>query len=177
MEHLFIATVNTPGYLPEGEPGYFTSATEAWDWLRGERYDALDDAEVDPDTDATVATLRSLSDGLLWDELGEEVSGAGSVGGTTPGYDGDHDLGVVYSVTAEPIPNEPDSTAYAHLGRMVCAILGSSLEWDSSYMESIAEEAERLGMPAIGGQKNTDLALWRRVADEEGVGHDDDWAE
>jgi hypothetical protein len=179
MHHLFIATINTPGYLPEGDPGYFFNATEAWDYLRGERYDAFTDADLDEGTDPTFARLRSLSEGLLWDELGwdDTARGAGSVNGSTPGYDGDHDLGLAYTVTAYALDDEPDTAAYAGFGRMVAIILGSNKWQGFDLIASLKDQAQVFGLPGITDQSNAELALWRILADEEVVGHDDDWNE
>jgi hypothetical protein len=81
----FSSFVNTPGYLPDDmeDVEWSADAKEAWDFLRNERMVALENADIDPDTDATFAHLRSLSEGLLWEELGDaEHPGAGVIIGT-----------------------------------------------------------------------------------------------
>ena len=87
----YIATINTPGYLPDGDdgPAVFDTAAEAWAYLRAEREEAWDEAEQ----------AMPVQDRVI---LGTAERGAepGSVTLTTPGYDGDHDLGKAYSVTA-----------------------------------------------------------------------------
>lgn len=108
---LYEATVNTPGYLPEAdEPALFETVREAWEYLADERREAEDAAwEADLETaegySATVNTLEQFSRGQFEPSLGaSDDDGTGVVYGTTPGYDGDHDLGKAYSVTvAEPI--------------------------------------------------------------------------
>lgn len=98
----YLATINVPGYLPmDDDPPIFDAAREAWAYLADERRDAEDSAfQPGDDTgfSATVNMLESLGDGTLsLDEVG--VDGTGSVGGVTPGYTGDHDLGLIYSVS------------------------------------------------------------------------------
>jgi hypothetical protein len=86
----YVATINVPGYLPmDDDPPEFDTAREAWEWLAQERQAAEEDADI-PEWSETQSTLRLFADGS---------PGTGVVYGTTPGYDGDHDLGLVYSVT------------------------------------------------------------------------------
>lgn len=85
---LYLATINTPGYLPEAEPAYFDTAAEAWDHLWDEHTRACEDAE----RDVSIHASTSFSD----------VRHQGTTDALvlpTPGYDGDHDLGVTYTVT------------------------------------------------------------------------------
>jgi hypothetical protein len=97
---VYVATINVPGYLPmDDEPPTFESAADAWTYLRDERDHGLDAAYVDDDETADRAyeelcemLARSINDGGPWD-------GTGTVYGDTPGYGGDHDLGLAYSVT------------------------------------------------------------------------------
>ena len=87
---MYLATMNVPGYLPMGDPVEFDSAEMAWDYLASERNTDLDNYEAPwPADDAAAIAMDALK--------AENVGG--SVWGTTPGYDGDHDLGLVYSVT------------------------------------------------------------------------------
>lgn len=104
---LYQAIINTPGYLSEqDEPPVFTSAREAWGYLADERREAEDAAweaflEVAEGYSATVNTLEAFSRGEFEPSLGaSDDDGTGVVYGSTPGYDGDHDLGKAYSVTA-----------------------------------------------------------------------------
>lgn len=94
----YAATYYTPGYLPDGvEPApLFSSATDAWLHLAELRGMALVEDGQDPEKDYTVKRLR----GLARDAVNHPLMSAGAIGGTTPGYDGDHDLGVMYSVEA-----------------------------------------------------------------------------
>lgn len=93
----FVATINTPGYLPDAdEPTVFDTASEAWAYLEQERQDEESEAA---EGDAFLPTecllqLRRIAEdarmGLVTPEW---------VIGDTPGYEGDNDLGVAYSVT------------------------------------------------------------------------------
>ncbi len=95
----FLATINVPGYLPvEDEPHVFETAHEAWQYLMNERMADEDAAEV-PGLGYSITVTRlsdrmvdSAADGTSWD-------GTDTYYGDTPGYDGDHDLGLAYSVT------------------------------------------------------------------------------
>lgn len=88
----FQAIINTPGYLPQqDETPEFETCEAAWDYLRDERIRDLDDVMNDEDDDAIDNALEEM------ESLMSEPS-VGTVYGFTPGYDGDHDLGVAYSV-------------------------------------------------------------------------------
>ena len=94
---VYVATVNVPGYLPmDDEPATFETAAAAWLYLADERERGLEHAEIegDDDTADNLATMadRCQMDGGPWD-------GTGAVYGDTPGYDGDHDLGLAYCVS------------------------------------------------------------------------------
>jgi hypothetical protein len=99
----YLATTNVPGYLPmDDDPPIFDTPREAWAYLADERRDAEDSA-FQPGDDvgftATVNMMESLGDGTLdLDEAGCS-DGTGTIHGDTPGYDGDHDLGLNYTVT------------------------------------------------------------------------------
>jgi len=103
----YIATVNTPGYMPmDDEPPVFETAEAAWWYLYHERVDA----EVNAPCDLCHDTLSHGPFGDCDDdsdtgrELGQMArkNEEGTVYGPTPGYDGDHDLGLAYSVTYHP---------------------------------------------------------------------------
>jgi hypothetical protein len=86
----YIATMNTPGYLPQDdEPPVFDTAPEAWAYLAEERRH-VEDEEGEGDYSDVVNELDAY-----------ESSGHGPdvVYGPTPGYTGRHDLGIAYSVT------------------------------------------------------------------------------
>lgn len=83
---MYQAIINVPGYLPMSDDEmFFDSIKEAWEWLAEERsrgFFDLDEAEL------TVTGLESI---LSQDQCG-------TVYLSTPGYDGDHDLGLAYCV-------------------------------------------------------------------------------
>lgn len=101
----YITIVNVPGYLPDGmdeEPAEFDTAKDAWYALYHERIDDESNypcplcndtmthgpfGDCDDDSDAATA----LADMARRDEPGVCYL-------STPGYDGDHDLGLAYSV-------------------------------------------------------------------------------
>lgn len=83
----YVATVNIPGYLPmDEEPAVFDTAHEAWEYLALERA-----ASTDEDWDSDGDTVQALYDAA-------RTNAEGTVYGPTPGYDGNHDLGLAYSV-------------------------------------------------------------------------------
>lgn len=88
----FIAVITVPGYLPDSEPVEFDTAREAWGYLMSERAQDLWTAESfeSPSIDATWLKLRNA----------RQLGSPGTVYGDTPGYDGDHDLGLAYEVQA-----------------------------------------------------------------------------
>lgn len=104
---LYVALINTPGYLPEVDPVYFDGAREAWQYLVSERMRAEDeylgipDNPSDPDGPCHYSdtVIRLKAEAYAVDVDGRTMSGEGCVYGNTPGYDGSHDLGVAYSVT------------------------------------------------------------------------------
>lgn len=86
----FTAIINTPGYLPDSDDvPVFDTPGEAWAYLADERREAEDAFTFARDYSDTVNTL----DAYATANHGEDV-----VYGPTPGYDGDHDLGIAYSV-------------------------------------------------------------------------------
>jgi hypothetical protein len=90
---MFQAIINTPGYLSnQDELPEFETAAQAWEHLASERQrdlenDMNDDADLVEEDQALIEMDSHAEDGNL-----------GTVYGRTPGYDGDHDLGVAYSV-------------------------------------------------------------------------------
>lgn len=96
----YAATINVPGYLPmEDDPPVFDDPKDAWEYLADERergFDGIEDQMTDED---------------LWHYLvaqAEEPTGdgTGAAYGPTPGYKGDHDLVLVYSVILVEDPPE-----------------------------------------------------------------------
>lgn len=108
---MYVATINVPGYLPmDDDPPVFDMAINAWEWLAEQREseeDQFEDWEGDNglgEYSSTVATLRYLGSqdhqpGNPHEDWPTAANGTGTVYGSTPGYDGDHDLGLAYSVT------------------------------------------------------------------------------
>jgi len=101
----YVATINVPGYLPESEPVEFDTAQEAWRHLADERQLAEDDAQPDAEGPYS-ATYDDLLDRAVQSTYQGPV--IDTVYGPTPGYEGDHDLGLAYSVeyTDEPVPQD-----------------------------------------------------------------------
>ncbi len=88
--HQYVATINTPGYLPwADEPAVFDSIREAWEYLESE-YQRMNDTDL-PQPDDYEETLIGFTTRVNWDQPGNLYA-------NTPGYEGDHDLGLVFSV-------------------------------------------------------------------------------
>lgn len=105
----YVATMNVPGYLGmDDEPPVFDTAQEAWAYLAEQRErdedDFGDEGEEYSDTRETLAVLGEAAhwkrgDLDVWLAThGVAGDGTGAVYGSTPGYQGDHDLGVAYCV-------------------------------------------------------------------------------
>jgi hypothetical protein len=87
----YVATINVPGYLPmSDDPPVFDTAREAWEYLSEAHKVAADDAEA-----------WRIDNGIEREahEMDEMGSREGVIYASTPGYEGDHDLGLAYSVT------------------------------------------------------------------------------
>lgn len=105
----FLATTNIPGYCPmDDDPPVFDTAQEAWAYLAKLRERDEDSADYgDADTgeySETVITLRYIASadhehGSPHEDWPTSPDGSGVVYGDTPGYDGDHDLGLAYVVS------------------------------------------------------------------------------
>lgn len=97
----FVATINVPGYSPmDDDPPTFEKAQDAWAYLasereRGEEFNETEDGFTD-----TFHRLTDLAD--------DPSSGVGYVLGGTPGYDGEHDPGLAYSVNLVDETDVPD---------------------------------------------------------------------
>jgi hypothetical protein len=91
VEPTYLALINTPGYLPEDEPVEFETIAEAWTYLAEERRGDEDNVEGTDGYSEIAAKLAEMAEAA-----NPQCS---AVYGPTPGYDGDHDLGVVYTVT------------------------------------------------------------------------------
>lgn len=91
---MFVATVNVPGYMPmDDEPPTFETAREAWQYLVTEVERQWDEYPED-ENGACVEAHTAMHV--------QDQSRPGSVYTDTPGYEGDWDLGLVYSVTEVP---------------------------------------------------------------------------
>jgi hypothetical protein len=87
----YVATVNTPGYLPQDDdPPVFDTPREAWRYLVSEVERSWDDYPEDGNG-ACVEAHTQLHN-INQDE-------PGVVYAPTPGYDGSHDLGTAYCVS------------------------------------------------------------------------------
>jgi hypothetical protein len=88
----FKAIINVPGYLSnQDELPEFDTCMAAWEYLLAERLRDLDDPMNDEDDQDDDGALDELA-GMIYDPK------VGTVYGTTPGYDGDYDQGLAYSV-------------------------------------------------------------------------------
>lgn len=85
---MFTAIINTPGYIPVAKPVVFDVAKDAWAYLADERERHEDLLGEGPT--GTVENLRARA--------ADPFATAGFVFGDTPGYEGDHDLGIAYCV-------------------------------------------------------------------------------
>lgn len=96
----YIATINVPGCLPDDtEPHVFDTTREAWEYLADERKRDEDDVPSDGGYSETANTLELLSGDLNGLTAIGADDGCGTVTGSTPGYEGNHDLGLAYSVS------------------------------------------------------------------------------
>ncbi len=87
---MYVAIINTPGYLPwDDEPPTFETAREAWQYLVSEVERSWD--EYPEDTNGAGIEAHTALHNI-------DQSQPGTVYAPTPGYDGDHDLGLAYSV-------------------------------------------------------------------------------
>jgi len=105
---VYVATINVPGYLPEGDPLYSHSLAECWGFLRDERQRDEDSADYgDSDTGEYSETVRTLDyiasgehqHGNPNEDTPTNADGTGTIYGDSPGMDSPHDLGLAYSVS------------------------------------------------------------------------------
>lgn len=120
---VYQATINTPGYLPmDDDPPVFDTPQEAWAYLATERRQAEDYAPDPQDTGEYSDTVTYLeytsgdehAPGDPCEDWPTDADRCGVIYGGTPGYDGDHDLGVAYSVTRIDHANYPHEAGYLH---------------------------------------------------------------
>lgn len=101
----WLASIGTPGYLPDTLER-FDSARDAWDFLANERRqhedEAIENAVDDPGGySSTVNILETLAEGYTaaYENAGmDPEEGTGTIEADDPTYDGDHPLGLYYSV-------------------------------------------------------------------------------
>jgi hypothetical protein len=123
---MYVAAINIPGHSPWHRATPFEDARSAWEHLAEERErdeDIYEDWPLidpsDPESSGTaeytetVAALRVLADESTdyaaddtQRDYGVDSDGTGSVNGPTPGYDGDHDLGLAYTVSVVEVSTE-----------------------------------------------------------------------
>src|SRR5688500_5165288 len=86
----YLATMNTPGFLPwDDDRHLFDTAAGAWEYLIGRRNEAWNADDEAQGPDWAMHNMGGMA-------IGERC---GTVYGSTPGYDGSHDLGIAYTVT------------------------------------------------------------------------------
>lgn len=105
----YVAIVNVPGYLSmDDDPPTFDTARAAWAYLADERQREEDSAPDWPAGDVgeyttCVTYLRHAASDLVFGDAHEDfplgADGTGVIYGDTPGYDGEHDLGLAYGVS------------------------------------------------------------------------------
>lgn len=95
---MYEAIINVPGYLPmDDDQHVFGRIKDAWEWLADQRRRDEDDAEMPGDSySQTVLDLEARANATMAD--GTPYQRMGTIYGDTPGYEGDHDLGLAYSV-------------------------------------------------------------------------------
>jgi hypothetical protein len=87
----YVATINVPGYLPmDDNPPVFDNAEDAWQYLVSEVEQEWDEYPEDENG----ACIEAHTQFHVIDQ-----SQCGTVYAPTPGYDGDHDLGLAHSVS------------------------------------------------------------------------------
>lgn len=100
----YVATINVPGYLPtDDDPPVFDTPSEAWEYLATERARTEEGLVCNEDCENGPACPWSIHADLTdtYAELKAEgdANSLGTVYADTPGYHGDHDLGLAYTVT------------------------------------------------------------------------------
>lgn len=97
---MFQAIISTPGYLPMADaPARFETIKEAWQYLINDHERACLNSECPCPGTCSDPLSGALAQDLL-----------GTVYLPTPGYDGDHDLGLAYTVAEvehADYPHEP----------------------------------------------------------------------
>jgi hypothetical protein len=98
----FTANYHVPGYMAdEGAVAEFDTIAEAWAWLADDRESHENEASDGCSDDVCEPGCPWRSEADLSETVAElrEMSELGCVYGATPGYHGDHDLGIAYEVS------------------------------------------------------------------------------
>lgn len=118
----YAATVNVPGYLPmDDDPPRFETARAAWQY-HSDELERTGDAWVPDDPDDPDGPASKSQAALCIEHNAEDRPGpwvcangaehrpdsVGTVYGSTPDYDGDHDLGLAYCVTEVDADDDED---------------------------------------------------------------------
>lgn len=109
----YAAIINVPGYLPECEPEYFDTASQAWEYLASERKHtedySLDDSDSYSDTTLCLERLVDVKS-PTWCHINSHSHNPDHIGtiyGPSPDADPESntDLGLAYSVELVERPN------------------------------------------------------------------------
>lgn len=102
---MYVATINTTGYLPDSEPTYFGTPGAAWRHLAEERDCEEINAGILDDSE-TLTRLRSRARFASLEPHWSEATGVEY--GDTPGREGPHDLGKAYVVDVAEVTVDED---------------------------------------------------------------------
>ena len=101
----FVATINTPGYLPFSDPIGFPSASDAWEFLRDEYVMAWNDLDTPELVDGALppALKRVYDESCARFEFWIKIDQPGHITVPSPGHEATNptDLGTCYAVTIE----------------------------------------------------------------------------
>lgn len=114
---VYVAQIYAPGYLPESDTPGFPTAHEAWAYLASERMRGEDEAEGGGSYSDECTIMESYGNpsydySVDPDDHRVTARGVGYIGADTPGYDGDHDLGLIYRVSAVRHADYPHLPGY-----------------------------------------------------------------
>jgi hypothetical protein len=90
----YVATINVPGYSPmDDEPPVFDTPGEAWAWLAEERRHGEDHVGFVNGESPYSECVKDLESKASLNH------GPDTIYSDTPGYDGEHDFGLAYTVS------------------------------------------------------------------------------
>lgn len=122
----YLATINTPGYLPDSDDlAVFDTAADAWAYLIDEYAMAWNDTDYAHGDEPLPPALKEAYDSGV--AALQAATGEGSVTLATPGYDGDHDLGKAYTVTAR------EGVTCVDCGAAFADTATAQAHWDASH--------------------------------------------